>query len=123
MSNSPAPPPAAVACFYTTLRCTAATAQFFGFLPTNGRRMNPGDEFYMPGNVTDFVARLSNRMKNGFLNAVKARALEVVKTPASRFYDPVTDATKIQSLSNGTLSVVDPCEGTYTSAGTHHGPQ
>lgn len=122
MSTSPAPPPAATACLHTIVRCTASTPQFFGFLPTNGRRMNPGDEFYMIGDITDFVAKQSNRHKVGFARAVQTRAIEVVKTPNPRFYDPVTDATKIQTVSNGVVSLADPCEGSYTSVGTHHGP-
>ena len=112
-----ATPAAGVLCFHTRVKCVATRPAFFAFLPINGKRMVPGEEMFIPGDVNALLAKMSPRHRTGFLNAVNtSKTLEVMSTPSQRYFDEGADNTKILTVVNGTVTVADPCEGAYSSS-------
>jgi hypothetical protein len=78
--------------------------------------MAPETELTFAGDLVAQIASKNARHQAGFMRAVEDRKLQIVKTPAPRSFDLVTDTTKIIEVSNGSVVASDPCEGVYSSS-------
>lgn len=102
-------------CLVTTVRNTSGVDKSFSFLGKHGRRLTANQQWSEPGDLIQKLA-YSPRKYNALVSALENGLLGIVRTPAPHYFDPVTDHTRVLSLSNGSLSAVDPCWGHYISA-------
>ncbi len=115
---------APVTCFYTTVRNISGVEKTFGFLGKHSKRLEAGEQYTVPGNIIDQLAK-EPRKFNAMERAVAGftdqagndvdPTLAIVSTPAVHLYDDTADDTKVLTLDNGTLGKSDPCWGAYSS--------
>lgn len=104
-------------CLHTTVRNVSSESQFFGFLPPHGMELAAGEEATIFGDLTKRVARPTDaRRERAYQTALSDGLLVIVKTPLVHLYDTVAAVTKGLALEDGTLGVVDPCWGAYSSS-------
>jgi len=114
--------PTATECLYSTVRNTALTEKFFGFLPPHGRRLACGEEITVWGDIQHWLTRFTpnDRAKRSLEIALGgdgtyAAVLALVKTPSVHVFDDTLDETRIFTLVNGSAVYADPCWGSYSS--------
>lgn len=76
--------------FYTTIRNTSGTAQYFGFLGRHGKRLAADEEYSVPGDlIAELGSRTSRRAFNSFVAAVAGNEprIRVIKTPTAFVVD------------------------------------
>jgi hypothetical protein len=111
-----------VSCLYSTVKNTSGGRKKFGFLPPHGRELASGEEFTLFGHVTEAMIRFerteARRNIVALENALRRGDLEILDTPAPLLQDYGGDTVhaKMLKLQGGTLSLVDPCWNTSTSA-------
>lgn len=104
-------------CLHTTVRNMSGESRFYGFLPPHGQELSDGEELTVFGDLTDRVAHpYDGRRERAYQTAIDA-GLVIVKTPLVHLYDPVAAETKGLALEDGSLGIVDPCWGAYSSSG------
>ncbi len=107
-------------CLYTTIRNISEKTLFFGFLPPHGKKLAPGEEIVIPGDIQSYFNRQTHhgRHQRSFENALAGDSpvIALEETPSVHLFDSVLDRTKILDLANGSLIARDPCWGSYTSA-------
>jgi len=88
--------------------------RFFPFLPPHGRRLDYLEEYPVFGDFVTAVMKGVDRSSSivhmrDFERAVEQGDLLLVKTPAPILQDSVSGATKMLTLTSGTLGSADPC--------------
>jgi hypothetical protein len=104
----------AVACLYTTVVSLADIEAPFGFVPPHGKRLAPGEQITVRGNLVDQIAK-DARKSRGLERALAAGVFAIISTPAQHIVDATTGVVRQLHLAGGTLGVVDPCWGAYDS--------
>lgn len=108
-----------VPCLHTVVRNMTGKAAFFGFLPPHGKRLESGAEYSYFGSVDTLYSSITKkRHRTALQNAVNDGNLVIVSTPTQHYYDYTKDETKVLSVANGVVTVVDPCWGDYSSSQT-----
>jgi hypothetical protein len=110
-----------VECLFTTVKNVSGSEKYFGFLPPHGKRLAANEEVTILGDLVTRVARsgphsYTKRPGDALQRALLADLLVIMKTPAVHLYDETLDETKALSLDNGSLGVVDPCWGSFSSS-------
>jgi hypothetical protein len=114
---------AATDCLFSTVRNTDTVEHYFGFLPYHGRRLAAGEELTVWGDVQHHLTRQTpnERGRRALELALDSTdpaggQLVIAKSPSPHLFDLTLDETKILDLANGTLGVIDPCWGAYSSS-------
>jgi len=111
---------AATDCLYSTVRNLRDKNTYFGFLPQHGKRLAPGEEVTVWGDIQHHMTKLTpnergrRSLENALTNANPDIAL--VKTPAVHLFDTTLNETKIITLTAGAMVLADPCWGDYSSS-------
>jgi len=94
---------------------TSGSDRVFGFLGPHGRRLSAGAQHAEPGNLVSKVAGDSRHFA-ALQRALDDGALTIVSTPDVLVFDSTRDETKALALAGGTLTLVDPGWGAYSSS-------
>jgi len=98
----------------TKIRNISPRTVTLSFLPPHGIRLEAGQEFTLYG---DLYAQLKTKRKRQAFEAARlSRTIAVVQTPEVHLFDLVRDETKVLDLSNGSLRVINPAWGPYSSS-------
>lgn len=102
----------------TKVRNISGGSRFFSYLGSHGITLTAGQEYEENG---DLVTKIANSKQNRrWFTALEAdlsnSKLAIVSTVKDHFYDETTDETKVLQVDNGTVSVVDPTWGSYSSS-------
>lgn len=105
-------------CLFSTLKNVSGGALKFGFIPPHGKELAANEEINVFGNILEAVNRgdrFGNRFANALLDALDANLIEIIQTPTPILFDSTLDNSKIITLDNGVLVLIDPCWETSLS--------
>jgi hypothetical protein len=104
-------------CLQTKVRNMSGKEAFFGFLPPHGKRLSSGEEYTFFGSPEALLASVTKkRQRTAMQNALVSGKVVIVSTPAVHAYDATRDVTKTIGVTNGSVTVSDPCWGDYSSS-------
>ena len=104
-------------CLQTKVRNMSGNEAFFGFLPPHGKRLASGEEYTFFGSPEALLASVTKkRQRTALQNALTTGKVVLVSTPAVHAYDATLDVTKILGVTNGSVTVSEPCWGAYSSS-------
>lgn len=100
-------------CLYTIVRNKSTEAETFSFLPPHGKELQPGEEYYVFGDLSAAVAGFdrdaARRSLMALQRALDDGVLEIVQTPAVILRDTNDGTIKQLKLTGGVLGVTNPC--------------
>ena len=104
-------------CMETKVRNMSGSEAFFGFLPPHGKRLASGEEYtYFGSPETLYASITKKRHRTALQSALTAGKLVIVATPSPIAYDATLDVSKAIGVTNGSVTVSDPCWGAYSSS-------
>jgi len=107
-------------CLFSTIRNVSGKKMRFGMLPPHGRELEVDEEFTVFGNIQEAVVRsqrvTSRRHQQALEDALRDGNLFLVETPSPILFDESDHESKQLNLDGGSLGVVDPCYGSFSSS-------
>jgi hypothetical protein len=98
------------------LRNISDNEESFQFLPPHGATLASGESWTYVGDLVAEIRRSGGQRRVDAFEAMLNTKLAIVRSPRPHLYDDTLDETKVVDLHNGTLRVLDPSWGAYSSS-------
>jgi hypothetical protein len=92
----------------TLVRNTSGTTRFYDYLREQGKELQDGETYLVPGDLATACARISDVAYEALQRDLTNGDLEIVRSQDLHLYDSQRQVTQVLALKNEELGVIDP---------------